>query len=104
MTIRSFKSGISRHQSSLLPPLRAGLCGSFRPRPGTFTRHGVGQIIPVTSAIAAPIAREINKVESGDYNFGGLGTLFHSIANQVAVYGAPLGTPDAAAPPPPARH
>src|SRR5262249_19651138 len=53
------------------------------------------------AAIAAPIACEINKGESGDYNFGGLGTLFHSIANQVAVYGAPLGTPDAAAPPPP---
>jgi|SRR5262249_37416002 len=49
MTIRSFKSGISRHHSSLLPPLRAGLCGSFRPCPGTFTRHGVGQIIPVAS-------------------------------------------------------
>jgi hypothetical protein len=37
--------------------------------------------------IAAPIAREMNKADSGDYNFGGLGGLFHAMANVVAIYG-----------------
>jgi 20S proteasome alpha/beta subunit len=43
-------------------------------------------------AIAAPIAREINKVEVGDYNDYGLSNLFTAAKNSVALYGSTILT------------
>jgi|SRR5882724_6847585 len=43
-------------------------------------------------SIAAPISREINKVEVGDYNDYGVANLLTAAKNSVALYGSTLFT------------